>query len=80
MLQGSGVSKIHIGQYGCRDICLIIIEKQEYLIKQGESSGQFIVYHEIRSLYKEWERPDLFESKPHIHIDIFYLALLLLLC
>ena len=80
MLQGSGVSNIHIGQYGCRDICLIIIEKQEYLIKQGESSGQFIVYHEIRSLYKEWERPDFVWIQASHYIDIFYLALLLLLC
>ena len=34
VLPGSGLSKIHIGQYGCRNICIII---EEYLIKQGES-------------------------------------------
>ena len=29
VLQGSGLSNIHVGQYGSRDICLINMEKQE---------------------------------------------------
>ena len=78
VLQGSGFINIHVGQYGCEDICLSIIEKQEYLIKQGESSGQLIVIRKIVRLYKECELPDLVFVASLIYL-ILYLVFLLLL-
>ena len=48
VLPGSGLSKIHIGQYGCRNICIII---EEYLIKQGEIVAQLLCIIENNSRY-----------------------------
>ena len=79
MLQGSGFINIHVGQYGCEDICLSIIEKQEYLIKQGESSGKLIVIRKIVRLYKECELPDLVFVASLIYLILYLVFLLLLL-